>query len=99
MSLSTTVLPNFLKTVLFAAATSMSFSALANGLDHGQSTVGDLKDLSSEGELQLESTQDELKALLADEEATAEELEAASTELESSDLVNEAKDLAIPEAE
>jgi len=99
MTLKTPVLPNFLKIVLFSAAASMSVSAFAGPLGEGETKVGDLKDMTSETDMNLESTQDELKAMLAEDEAAAEEAAEASTELEVSDVVNEAKDTVIPEAE
>lgn len=95
MSTNTPVLPNFLKTVLFMAAASMSVSAFAGHHEKGEATIGDLKDMTSETDLKMESAQDELKAMLAEDENTAE----ASTQIEASDMVNEAKDAMAPEAE
>jgi len=79
---STEVLPNFLKTVLFAAAASMSLSAFAG--HHEEAEVGDLKDMSAESatELTADEAASELKADMVEGadavEAAAEEAEMAA---------------------
>lgn len=92
MTSNTPVLPNFLKTVLFAAAASMSLSALAGPTDTGESALGDLKDMGTEAENTLETTQDELKAMLAAEE------DAVAEQAEEDALLENTQDALTPEA-